>query len=176
MVLLPEPVAPMMPRVSPLSRVKLTSSRHLARCPPAKEAASASGAVERWVKLTWSNSRNAPLELLRASVRGSTGWSSPVSSTRPMRSAEAEALLRSMKMRLRPMTLLRMMVKYVRNARMTPGSDCPAFTRWAPRMTTSTRPMFRHSCTEGPGMAMMMLAFRSLRVRSSLVCRKRRFS
>ena len=47
----------------------------------------------------------APVWEQHASVRGSTGWSSSVRSTWLMRSAEADALDRKIKIRLRVMTL-----------------------------------------------------------------------
>ena len=93
-----------------------------------------------------------------------------------MRSAEAPALLRDMKIRFTPMTPMVIMLKYVRKARITPGFMSPSFTRLAPRITTRARPMFRQSCMKGPGMAMTVAAAMSRSAISSLARAKRRFS
>ena len=111
-----------------------------------------------------------------ASSGASTRWSGSMSSTWAMRLADALALLIMMKMRLTPITPCSTMLKYVRNARITPGLICPLSTLAAPSHTTSVSPMLRHICISGPGMAMMVLALMSARVMASLLRPKRRFS
>ncbi len=64
----------------------------------------------------------------------------------------------------------------MRKARMTPGSAAPLSTRRAPTSTTRISPRFMNICTAGAGIAMTVLAVRSLRVRRRLTSWKRRSS
>ena len=89
------------------------------------------------------------------------------------RSAEAAAREKTTNILEMLTTALRMMVKYVMNARMRPTSHAPEATRAAPATMTATCALLRISPVDGPTRAIMPLAFFSLRMTSREMLSKR---
>ena len=118
MVLLPQPVGPMMPRLSPRLREEVDAHRGIVPCSSAGQRMLRCLAVAE-IDVLKAN------ELVAGGVRASSGartrWSGSISSTRAMRLADALALLTMMKMRLTPITPCSTMLKYVRNAGSRPA-------------------------------------------------------